>query len=71
MSQEYTYPHVNIPCPECKHTEYTVYDSHHAEVYCTKCGTVLIDTTIFSIPQYLANEEYKNKFIRNLWKKNK
>lgn len=68
MSNEYSFQHVRMPCPECKHTRYTVYDSHHAEVYCMKCGTVIIDTTIFSIVHHDEIERQKEKFIRNLWK---
>ena len=46
MPREYNYKHINVICPECKNNQILV-DDFHQETYCTKCGLVLQDNTIF------------------------
>ena len=70
MSQEYNNKHINIICPECK-SDNILKDDFHQETYCTHCGLVLQDTTIFKITYEIEKAEYRIKFIRNLWKKKK
>lgn len=70
MSQEYNNKHINIICPECK-SDNILKDDFHQETYCTRCGLVLQDTTIFKITYEINKAEYRIKFIRNLWKKKK
>ena len=71
MSREYTYPHVQIPCPECHTDKYTLYDKHHAETYCSRCGLVINDTSLFSVTRHLQNQRERELVILRLWKKPK
>lgn len=66
MTREATFKHNEIYCENCHTNQYTVYDSHHGETYCTECGTVIIDTTHSSIVQYMENEHRKEMVIWNL-----
>lgn len=68
ITPEYNHKHINTSCPECKHTE-ILYDAFREETYCTHCGLVLKDNTIFHVTQAIHDEEYKVKFIRDLWRK--
>ena len=68
MSTEYNYKHINIICPECKHDNILV-DDFHQETYCTHCGLILQDTTIFRITIILEHEDKKNRQLNNLWHK--
>lgn len=68
ITPEYNHKHINTSCPECK-TDEILYDAFREETYCTHCGLVLKDNTIFKITQAIHDEEYKVKFIRDLWRK--
>ena len=68
MSKEYNFKHVRTHCPICKHSE-ILQDSFHQETYCTRCGTVLKDTTIFQVTQAIQEDNRKVKFIRDLWRR--
>ena len=71
MQDETTFPHVQTTCPECKHTE-ILYDSFHQETYCTRCGLVLHDTTLFQITRAIEEDKYRNfKFMLDLWRTRK
>lgn len=65
---EYNHKHIQTTCPECKSDEILV-DSFHQETYCTHCGLILKDNTIFKITLAIEKEEKKLKFIRDLWRK--
>ena len=64
----HNYKHVTTTCPECKHDEILM-DPEQEIIYCTYCGLVLEENTIFSIVKYLENEEEKIKHLRGLWRK--
>ena len=68
MSQEYNNKHINIICPECK-SDNILKDDFHQETYCTNCGLVLQDTTIFKITRAIEAEERKNRHLNRLWRK--
>ena len=68
MSQEYNHKHIQIICPECKGDNILV-DDFHQETYCTRCGLILQDNSIFRVTREIRQIEYKVAFIRNLWKK--
>ena len=67
MSQK-NYPHIRITCPECKSKE-ILYDNFHDETFCEKCGLIIKDNTLFSIPKAIIKSQQKEKFIRSLWYK--
>ena len=67
MSTEYNYKHINVICPECKGDNIIV-DDFHLETYCTRCGTILQDTTLFKITQIIQAEENKNLNLNRFWK---
>lgn len=62
------HPHINTTCPECKHTE-ILQDPEQEIIYCTRCGLVIQENSIFKITEEIERIEYRIKFIRNLWKK--
>ena len=66
--KEHNNQHINTVCPECKNHN-ILYDNEREETYCTKCGLILQDNTIFSIIKYLETQRYQEMFIRGLWKK--
>jgi hypothetical protein len=67
MSREYNNKHINVICPECKSNQILV-DDFHKETYCTQCGLVLQDTTIFKVTRLIMAEEAKNRQLNNLWR---
>ena len=64
---EYNYKHINIICPECKNNQILV-DDFHQETYCTKCGLVLQDNTIFKLSNVIQAEENKNQNLHRFWR---
>ena len=54
-------------CPECKSNQILV-DEFHQETYCTKCGLVLQDNTIFQVSLVIAAEENKNHNLHRFWR---
>ena len=64
---EYNYKHINIICPECKNNQILV-DEFHQETYCTKCGLVLKDNTIFKLSNVIQAEENKNQNLHRFWR---
>ena len=62
------YKHVETTCPECHHTDILM-DPEHDVIYCTHCGLVLHENTIFKITQELDKVTYQVHYIRSLWKK--
>ncbi len=69
LNKEHNHQHTTEYCHNCKTSEYTLYDNHLDETYCSKCGTVLIDNTLPSITQEITNTISNVKFIRDLWRK--
>ena len=67
MPREYNYKHINIICPECKNNQILV-DDFHQETYCTKCGLVLQDNTIFKLSNVIQAEENKNRTLNMFWR---
>lgn len=67
MSNEYNNKHINIICPECK-SEDILIDDFHQETYCTQCGLVLQDNTIFKVTLIIEAEEKKNTQLQDLWR---
>ena len=67
MPREYNYKHINIICPECKNNQILV-DDFHQETYCTKCGLVLQDNTIFKLSNVIQAEENKNQNLHRFWR---
>ena len=67
MSREYTYPHVDTTCPECK-GDNILKDPFHQETYCTQCGLILSDTTISKITQVIEKEERRNHYLNEFWR---
>ena len=65
---EYNHKHIQLICPECKGDNILI-DDFHQETYCTKCGLVLQDNSLFKVTMAIEEIEYKVTFIRNLWKK--
>ena len=68
-THEYNFKHRKEYCHNCQTDEHVLYDNHLEEVYCTKCGTVLIDTTITLISTIINEDKRREKFIRDLWRK--
>ena len=64
---EHNYKHINIICPECKSEDILV-DDFHQETYCTHCGLVLQDNTIFKVTLIIEAEEKKNRQLQDLWR---
>ena len=64
---EYNYRHIRIICPECKSDEILV-DPFHQETYCTRCGLILSDNSIFKITNVLELEDEKNRQLNRLWR---
>jgi transcription initiation factor TFIIIB Brf1 subunit/transcription initiation factor TFIIB len=64
---EYNNKHINVICPECKSTDILV-DDFHQETYCTKCGLVLKDTSIFRVSLVITAEENKNRTLNMFWR---
>ena len=64
------FKHIDTVCPECKCPE-ILQDPEHEITYCTHCGLVLQENTIFKITQVEQKIDYNVKFIRDLWKKNR
>ena len=67
MSKEYNHKHIQVTCPECKSDEVLV-DPFQEETYCTRCGLVLKDNTIFKITHVIQAEENKNRNLNMFWK---
>jgi transcription initiation factor TFIIIB Brf1 subunit/transcription initiation factor TFIIB len=67
MPTEYNYKHINVICPECKNNQILV-DDFHQETYCTKCGLVLQDNTIFKLSNVIQAEENKNRTLNMFWR---
>jgi transcription initiation factor TFIIIB Brf1 subunit/transcription initiation factor TFIIB len=67
MQHEYNYKHISIVCPECKGTQVLV-DPMHQETYCTKCGLILKDNSIFKITIELDQEQEKNIRLNRFWR---
>ena len=59
------FKHIDTVCPECKCPE-ILQDPEHEITYCTHCGLVLQENTIFKITQEIENQL---KFIRDLQEK--
>ena len=68
ITPEYNHKHITLTCPECK-TDEILYDAFREETYCTHCGLVLQDNTIFKITRILDEEQEKNKQLNRLWRK--
>ena len=68
MSTEYNHKHINVICPECK-SDKILADPFHEETYCTGCGLILQDNTIFQVTQIIKAEEEKNRQLQNIWRK--
>ena len=66
--KEYNFKHTTIVCPECKNTNILI-DDYHQETYCTQCGLIINDNTIFQITSILEQEEEKNRQVNRLWRK--
>ena len=60
------YKHVTTTCPECKHDEILM-DPEHEIIYCTHCGLVIEENTIFRITHAINEVKRKESFIRSLW----
>ena len=67
MSNEYNYRHVQTNCPECK-SDNIIVDPFHQETYCTQCGLILQDNTIFKITTVLQKEQDRNRWLNQFWK---
>ena len=53
----YNSQHTRTPCPECKNTKYTIKDSFHDEIWCTRCGLIIQDNTLPSITRIIEETE--------------
>ena len=62
------YPHINTTCPECKNHE-ILQDPEHGETYCTKCGLIIQDQSIFRITLILQEEQKRNTLLCDFWRK--
>lgn len=67
MSTEYNYRHVKTICPECKGDNILV-DDYHQETYCTNCGLIIHDNTLYKITQELEKQANKNRWLNQFWK---
>lgn len=62
------FKHVDTTCPECKHHEILM-DPEQEIIYCTHCGLVLHENTIFKITHVIQKEQRKNRQTNQLWRK--
>ena len=62
------FKHIQTVCPECKCTE-ILQDPEQEIIYCTHCGLVLQENTIFSIVKCIQKRHEYDLYIRDLWKK--
>ena len=53
-----------IKCIECKSTK-IIKDFHKKEVYCAKCGLVLVDNEISTLQQRTNQAKYKETPTKN------
>ena len=46
-------------CPECK-SKPIFYDKHHAEIYCSKCGLILVQLSKFPNTNLLSDYSFND-----------
>ena len=66
--QHNNYTQVDTVCPEC-HSPHILRDNQREETYCTNCGLILNDNSIFNILTVLLQEQNKNIRLNQFWKR--
>ena len=67
----YNQQHTRTPCPECKTHEHTLKDTFHGEIWCSKCGLIIQDSTLPSLTQIIEEGEREERYLRYIYRTRK
>ena len=64
----YRQQHTETYCENCKTNKHTLRDNFHAEIWCSKCGLVLQDSTLPSLTKIIEETEKEERYLRYIYR---